>query len=377
MKKKEKKLKILMLNYEFPPLGGGAGNATYYMLKEFSKYPNLEIDLVTSSVDKFRIEKFSKNIIIHFLDIGKKGNLHYQSNKDLLTYSWKAYNYSKELIKTKEFDLCHAFFGIPCGYIAMKLKDEYNIPYIVSLRGSDVPFYNKRFYLLDSLVFKRLSKKIWKNAKSVIANSEGLRELALDSNPTQKISIIYNGVDINEFAPLKNKKIGDKIILVSTGRLIKRKGYNYLIKSISELKNVELNLIGDGNLKDELVELSKIEDSSVKFLGKINHEELPKYLQKSNIFILPSLNEGMSNSVLEAMACGLPIITTDTGGSKELIKNNGFIVKQADVNSLKNAIEEYLKNPELIKLHGDNSRKLAEKMSWENVAKEYERGYKK
>lgn len=375
--KKNKKLRILMLNYEFPPLGGGAGNATYYMLKEFSKYPNIEIDLVTSSVDKSKIEKFSKNITIHFLDIRKKGNLHYQSNKDLLIYSWKAYKYSKELIKTKEFNLCHAFFGIPCGYIAMKLKNKYNLPYIVSLRGSDVPFYNKRFYLLDLLIFKRLSKKIWKNAKFVTTNSEGLKELALDSSPDQKISIIYNGVDIDEFIPLKNKQMKNKIILVSTGRLIKRKGYEYLIKSISKLDNIELQLIGDGNLKQELTELSKIGDSNVKFLGKINHKELPKYLQKADIFILPSLNEGMSNSVLEAMACGLPIITTDTGGSKELIKDNGFIVNKADINSLKDAIEEYLKNPELIKLHGIKSRQLAEKMNWGNVAKEYEGTYKK
>ena len=119
------KLRILMLNYEFSPLGGGAGNATYYLLKEFSKYPNINIDLVTSSVDKFEIRKFSNNITIHFLDIRKNGNLHYQSNKDLIIYSLKSYIYCKKLMRSKEFDLCHAFFGIPCGYIAMKLKKKF------------------------------------------------------------------------------------------------------------------------------------------------------------------------------------------------------------------------------------------------------------
>ena len=122
--------KILILNYEFPPLGGGAANATYYLLKEFSKFPDLELDLVTSSVDKFRIEQFAPNIRIHYLDINKKGNLHYQSIKDLLTYSWKSLKYCKKLKQEAKFDLIHAFFSSPCGYIAMKLK----IPYIVSLR---------------------------------------------------------------------------------------------------------------------------------------------------------------------------------------------------------------------------------------------------
>jgi len=365
-------MKILMLNYEFPPLGGGAGNATYYLLKEFSKIKNLEIDLVTSSIDKFKIEQFAKNIKIHFLDISKKGNLHYQSNKDLLTYSIKAKKYCKKLIKEKNFDLIHAFFGIPCGYIAMKL----GLPYIVSLRGSDVPFYNKRFEKLDKFIFKKLSKKIWKNSKATITNSQGLKELALESCPNQKISIIYNGVDINEFKPLKIRKKNKKVVLISTGRLIKRKGYQYLIPAIKGL-DIKLQLIGDGNLKTELKKLANENKVDVKFLGKKKHKDLIKDLQKADVFILPSLNEGMSNSILEAMACGLPIITTNTGGSKELIKENGFIVKKENIKELKNAVQNFIDNPRLIKQMGIKSRKIAEKMSWKEVAGGYMEVYEK
>jgi uncharacterized membrane protein len=215
-------MRILILNYEFPPLGGGAGNATYYLLKEFSKpeHKNLGIDLITSSVNKFKIEKFSDNIKIHYLNIGKKGNLHYQSTKDLLSYSWKVYIYSKKIMKKGHFDLIHTFFGIPCGHLAMMLKYEYKIPYIVSLRGSDVPFYNKRFYWLDKFVFKRLSKEIWKNSKAVITNSKGLKNLALKASPNQKIDVIYNGVDIKEFKPEKkkseNKTKNKKLTIIST-----------------------------------------------------------------------------------------------------------------------------------------------------------------
>ena len=360
------KKRILMLNYEFPPLGGGAGNATYYILKELSKLKDLEIDLVTSSIDKFRVEKFSKNITIYFLDIGKKGNLHYQSNKDLLSYSWKAWEYSNLLLEKKKFDLCHAFFGIPCGYLAMKLKKKYDLPYIVSLRGSDVPFYNQRFYWLDKLIFKRLSKKIWKNAKSVIANSGGLRKLALNSDPNQKISVIYNGVDVKEFKPSPKKN--EKLTLISSGRLIQRKGYQYLIPALKNL-DVKLKLIGDGNLTEELKDLAK--DLDVEFLGKKKHSELSRYLQRADVFVLPSLNEGMSNSILEAMACGLPIIATDVGGSRELIKENGFIVKKENSNDLRESIEKFLSKKNLIKSMGIKSRKLSEEMSWEKVAGEY------
>lgn len=369
---KSKKLKILMLNYEFPPLGGGAGNATYYLLKEFAKYPNIEIDLITSSIDKERVKKFSKNITIYFLYINKKGNLHYQSQKDLLKYSWKAYKLAKKLKKTKNYNLCHAFFGIPCGYIAMKLK----IPYIVSLRGSDVPFYNNRFYWFDKFIFKRISKKVWKNSKATITNSKGLKELALNSSPNQKIEVIYNGVNTEEFKPLKNKKHNKKIVIISTGRLIERKGYEYLLEALKENKNFELWLVGDGNLKGRLKDISNKNKVNVKFLGKIDHSKINNLLQKADIFCLPSLNEGMSNSILEAMACGLPIITTNVGGSQELINGNGFVLNKESSEELKEAIEKYLKNPKLLKIHGNKSRLLAERMSWENVAGEYLKEYK-
>lgn len=364
--------KVLVLNYEFPPLGGGAGNATYYLLKEFSKNPDLQIDLVTSSLDGFRTEQFADNVTIHFLDIGKKGNLHYQSNKNLLVYAWKAYFYSKKLIKGKQFDLVHAFFGIPCGYVAMKL----GLPYIVSLRGSDVPFYNNRFYWLDTLIFKRLSKKIWKNAEAVIANSDGLKDLALSSVPTQSISVIPNGIDIEEFKPSTTPRQG-KFTLISTGRLIERKGYEYLLEAMRGIADIRLILIGDGNRKAELEAKAKENGLDVTFLGARKHEEIPALLQSADVFVLPSLNEGMSNSILEAMAAGLPIITTDTGGSSELIKENGIIVAKANDLELRDAIVALKSDDQKLQKMGMTSRLLAEQNSWKHTAEAYVAEYNK
>lgn len=366
-----KKKNILMLNYEFPPLGGGAGNATYYLLREFSKDPNLEVDLVTSSVGPFKKEKFAENITVHYLDIKKYKDLHIQSNRNLLSYSIKSYKYSKKLLKEKDYDLCHAFFGIPCGYIAMRL----NLPYIVSLRGSDVPFYNERFRFFDSIYFQRMSRKIWANSKEVIANSQGLRELALQSYDGKEIKVIPNGIDVDEFKPLRSKKRGKRIRVVSVGRLITRKGYEYLIEALKGKKNFELSIIGEGDLLEDLKKLASENSVKVTFLGRIDHESMPQILNKNDIFCLPSLNEGMSNAVLEAMACGLPVITTDTGGSKELIKGNGFIVEKRSVVELKKALEKFEKDVELIGSMGKVSRSLAEEMSWKNVAEAYKRVY--
>ncbi len=359
--------KILVLNYEFPPLGGGAGNATKYILNEFAKFPDIQVDLVTSSVHVFHIEQVAPNIRIHFLDIAKKGNIHFQSLRDLLVYSWKAYWYTRKLKKDASFDLCHAFFGIPCGFVALCL----GLPYIVSLRGSDVPFYNKRFYWLDKLFFKRLSKFIWSRASSVVANSSGLRDLALESVPDQYVSIIPNGIDIDGFSPRLEKVHNPVLTLISTGRLIERKGYMYLIEALRGLPSVELVLVGDGPLREALSDHATAHSVSVKFMGSVMHDDIPRILRDADVFILPSLNEGMSNAVLEAMASGLPIITTDTGGAAELVIENGYVVPKAHPLALQDAVVTYLNNRHLVIQHGAHSRRHAERMSWKAVAKQY------
>ena len=360
-------MKILMLNYEFPPLGGGAAIANFYILKELSKIKNIEIHLVTSSKDKFKFEQFSDNIKIYYLDIGKKGNLHYQSITDLIKYSFKAYQYSKKLIKYEKLQFIHAFFGIPSGYIAMKLA----LPYIVSLRGSDVPFHTPRFKTLDLLLFKRLSKQIWKKAKYVVANSKGLKEEALQTNSKQKIEVIYNGIDTNEFKPADITSKNDITTFISTGRLAAHKGYSFLIKALSEFKNTKLVLIGDGKEKSTLQSLALELNVNVEFRGKLEHSQIAKELQKADVFVLPSITEGMSNSLLEAIACGLPVLVTNVGGSAELVKDNGFIVKKENSLALKEKIEIYLSNKTILKQQAEQSENIAKKMSWTKVANQY------
>jgi glycosyltransferase involved in cell wall biosynthesis len=360
-------MKILMLNYEFPPLGGGSSIANYYILKELAKIEGLEIHLVTSSSNKFRIEAFSSSIKIHFLDIGKNGEFHFQSFTDLLKYSYKAYKYSKKLIEKENFQLIHAFFGIPSGYIAMKL----GLPYIVSLRGSDVPFHTPRFKVLDLLLFKRLSKKIWKKAKFVVANSKGLKEEALQTNPEQKIEVIYNGVDISEFKPFDKKHENETITFISTGRLAKHKAYHFLIQALSGIEKVRLVLIGDGKQYEELKVLANNLNVMVDFRGKLEHSKIVAELQKADVFVLPSITEGMSNSLLEAIACGLPVLVTNVGGSEELIKGNGFIVEKGNARALREKIQVYLNDKKLLKVQAKASVEIAKSMSWERVAKRY------
>jgi len=366
-----------MLNYEYPPLGGGAGNATYYLLKEFSQIDDITIDLITSSVtNEFEEEKLNDSIHIYKLPVGKK-SIHYWTQREIISYSRQAYKYIKKQKKRGRYDLIHAFFGIPCGAIAHRFRKE--IPYIVSLRGSDVPGFNERFSF-QYIFLKPIIRRVWWNAAAVIANSQGLKELALKTDGDARIDIIYNGVNVEDFSPRNERENGD-IIILSVARLIKRKGIDDLIRAVpaivEEHKNIKLRIIGEGNMENELKALAqKLEVSKyIDFLGYVPHNEISNYHSSSDIFVLPSKNEGMSNTILEAMASGLPVITTDTGGTRELINNNGFIVPMKDSEAIKEVIIKYIKNPELIEKHGLKSREIAERMDWTNVAGKYYKIY--
>jgi glycosyltransferase involved in cell wall biosynthesis len=365
-------MRILMLNYEYPPLGGGAANATYYLLREFGKRNDLSVDLVTSSASgSFSEDHPADNITIYRLPIRKK-SIHYWTMAEIMSYSTQARSFIKKL-DPKQYDLIHAFFGIPCGALAYEYRK--GVPYIVSLRGSDVPGFNDRFSFQYTFL-KPIIRRVWRQAAAVVANSEGLRNLAHQTDPSIPIDIIYNGIDTSEFT-VREKRSDDRFVVLTVARLIPRKGIDNLIRAIPEVldryPDLLVRIIGEGNLESELRGLAKnlgVADH-VEFLGYIPHEELPGYYATSDVFVLPSRNEGMSNTVLEAMAAGLPIITTDTGGTRELIAGNGLVIPQGQPDAIAGAILQYLSDPQLRQNHGNQSRALSELADWKQVAEQY------
>lgn len=373
-------MRVLFFNYEYPPLGGGAGNASKYILEQYAKTPDVEVDFVTSSIDeKYSIETIGNNVRIHRLPIGKNvNNLHYQTKGDLIRYTRAAWKFSLKLTKENRFDLTHSFFSVPCGALSYGLKLRRKLPYIVSLRGADVPGYSERFKGLYGILCP-IMKKIWKSADFVIANSQGLKELALRSKPEKVIGVIPNGVDVDQFHPAEKHEKAEKFEILCVSRITPRKGIRYLIKAlekfIAEHPYVHLTIIGEGNEKASLENLVRSlgMKHNVLFKGLIPHDKLPEEYHKADVFVLPSLNEGMSNTMLEALASGLPIIATQTGGSDELVRNgvNGLIVKMQDSDDLAQKLLMVIDQDQLRANMGRLSRELALTLSWESVAKQY------
>jgi glycosyltransferase involved in cell wall biosynthesis len=234
-------------------------------------------------------------------------------------------------------------------------------------------------------LLKPLIKLIWKKSSAVIANSTGLRELAQKTNSKQKIGVIYNGIDTNNFKPSPEVKPVNKFILTTgASRITTRKGIDYLIQAIKQLSlqypQLLLRAMGEGDAKESLKKLArdlKIE-KNVEFIGRIPREKTAPFYQEASLFILPSLNEGMSNAMLEALSSGLPLLATDTGGTKEILEDgeNGFIIKMKNASDIAEKIKKLMDDSELREKMAEISRKKALEMSWEKIAKEYLNLYK-
>lgn len=373
-------MRLLMLNNEYPPIGGGTATANYYVIRDLAAR-GFNVDLVTSTPqrDSYEIEELSPTARVFRVPIHNK-NPHYQTERELLTYIYNAFFYIRTLYKGYEpkYDLCHAWSGLPAGALALLLKWKRNLPYIVGLRGSDVPGYDVRYGWLYPFLKPPLGM-IWGGASAITANSYELRNLAHAFRPRDTIEVIPNGVDLARFSvtPLADKGDAEPFKILCVARLVERKGIHHLIQAVRLIaqtrRNFRVILVGRGDKEREFKALTEQLGLAqwVEFRGDVLHYDVPAVYNEADLFILPSLNEGMSNAVLEAMASGLPVVTTYTGGTAEMLRGNGIVIPKQSPDAIAKAILEIWDDYPLRRAMGARSRAIAETLTWERVADNY------
>ena len=374
------RLNLLMLNYEFPPIGGGAANAHYYLLKEYADINELKVDVLTSAPEPgFLKETFSENITIYRVGVHKK-QLHYWRRIEVIEWLLKAGFHYRRMLRRRSFNLVHAFFGFPTGWLCYRTAGR--LPYIISLRGSDVPGQHARL-AVDYKLLGPLFKAIWTKASALVACSEGLKSRALRFLPSAAIDIIPNGVDLERFFPSETTKLSDELRLITVGRLSVTKRIEVLIDAVEILiqqgYKVRFSIIGGGVAEQSLRKLI-IEKNLVSFVeltGRVEPEKMPDFYRGSDIYISATMQEGMSNAMLEAMASGLPVITTRCEGAEELIVENGIVVEQAGAEPMAGAIKQLADDRKRCERMAVKARKQAELFTWKNVAGKYLDCYRK
>jgi glycosyltransferase involved in cell wall biosynthesis len=198
-------MKILMLNYEFPPIGGGGGQAHLALLRQYAERQDLDVQVLTSAPKPgLSAEEFAPNIRIYKVGIHKR-DLHVWRRGEVMAWLFQAGSFYHGLVRQEKYDLVHAFFGFPTGWLCYRSAKR--LPYIISLRGSDVPGANARLKLDYKILGPLVFKPIWRNASALVACSEGLKDRALQFLPSAAIEVIPNGVDLERFHPVQ--KVGE------------------------------------------------------------------------------------------------------------------------------------------------------------------------
>lgn len=370
-----------MLNYEFPPIGGGGGQAHRALLRQYAGRPDLEVDVLTSAPRPgLFMERLANNVLIFKIGIRKR-HLHLWRRREVLEWLFKAGACYRGMIRKGDYDLVHAFFGFPTGWLCWRTARR--TPYIVSLRGSDVPGVNARLQLEYKILGPLVFKPIWKKASALVACSEGLKERALRFLPSAGIDVITNGVDLELFHPATPSGDCGPLRLLTVGRLSTTKRLPLLLETVRLLCDrgcqTHLTIVGGGALDSDLRRFlsEKGLQDEVTLAGRREAEDMPEIYRQHDVFVSASMQEGMSNAMLEAMASGLPIVTTRCEGVEELISDNGVVVGEPAAPDLAQAVQGLIEKPQVRKAMAQAARKKAEGFGWNAVADSYLRLYAK
>ena len=275
------------------------------------------------------------------------------------------------LKKAGRLDIIDAHFAFPDGYAASLLGCWLNVPFTITLRGTETRHVQER--RLASRLLRGIGR-----AAQVFSVSDSLRQLLLAHGVRpERIEVVGNGVDTVRFSPQDRAACRAALdipasarVLISVGGLVPRKGFHHVIEQLPPLcaSHPELLFLvvggasAEGNYRPELERQVKALglETCVRFLGPRRPDELPAILCAADVFVLATANEGWANVFLEAMACGLPVVTTDVGGNREVVCRDelGIVVPFGDGEALCRAIDEALCrdwNKAIIRRHAEDN----------------------
>ncbi|MDO8512204.1 MAG: glycosyltransferase family 4 protein [bacterium] len=381
-------MKLLLINNEFPPIGGGGSTVAKYAVKYFSEAGH-DVTLITS---RFRDLPIREKFLAQGENGEKKGSVtiirvpavrrykDFCAAWELVTFGVSALVYCLWYVPKNRPDVIHAYFALPSGWVARIIKMIYGTPYSVYFGGSDMPGANpSRFKQLYPFI-TLLTRWVWRGATISTVCSRGLLELGRQHDPKYDFRLIPNGVELSRFVPIERQP-NPKVKILFIGRLIARKGFQYVVQALPRIQalcNVpfDVEVVGTGAMRSRLDGLAlKLGVSHlIKYVGTVPYEKLHESYQGADIFVLTSESEGMPAVTLEAMGCGLPIVTTNIPGNREIVQEgvNGYLVNVGDTEKLATSLSKLITDEQLRKQMGTASRASVQSYEWREIIKRYE-----
>ena len=363
-------MRMLVLSIEYPPLGGGASPMIHEINKQFilrghevtvvtMAYNGLPANEIVDSVNVFRINSFRR--------------LKHKSRvSEHLAYLYAGRKFLDGFVTMQRFDICFAHFLVPTGILARWLYKSHKIPYIITAHGSDIPGFNPDRFRVHHWFTPILIRSIIHNSIGVVLPSRYLMSMIIKVKgvDNEKLVHIPNGIDTDVFVPGPKKNI-----LLSTGRLLPRKGFQHLIDAIAdEPFPFEVHICGDGPMMNTLREKAKSSKTKIFFHGWIDgkSEQYKTLLSHAAIYCLVSAKENASISLLEALSAGCAVITSNVSGCPESVGKAGICIPPGDIVTLRTELRKLVNQPELmIHLGKEGRQRAVHEYSWTNVTEKY------
>ena len=361
-------MKILMLSYEFPPLGGGGARVVHGLSTELVRLGHA-VDVVTMGFQGLPAEETVEGVQVHRIPCRRR-RAHLCTAPEAFTYVAAALPRVRRLVRHQRYDLNHTHFIFPDGVLAWWLHRTTGLRYVITAHGSDVPGYNPDRLKLAHRLLAPAWRRVVRTAERVICPSRVLETLLRRQLRESTVTLIPNGIDPDRFHA-NGAPRGRRILMVS--RLLERKGFQHALEALRTLPtDHEVHVVGDGPYRQALEVAA--DGIPVTFWGWMDHSspELRRLYESASIFLLPSEAENFPIVLLEAMAAGLAIITTSGTGCAEVVEDAGLLVPAGDVSALREALRRLTEDAALCRQLGVAARRrLEERFSWRAVAQQY------
>jgi glycosyltransferase involved in cell wall biosynthesis len=373
--------RILAINYEYPPLGGGGGVVSRDLVEGWVQGGH-NVTVITSAYGNLPEKEEINGVDVHRVQIFGRKKQNAANVISLLSYYPSAVRKGIQLFHKKPFDLIHTGFAIPSGPIGHRLARKFDVPNVLTLMGGDVYDPSKTISPHKTPGLKQTVRKMLIEADYVAGGSSEICDGAHKYyGVTRAMEVIPFGIQ-----PFKCRKSDrsdydisdDQFVMLTIGRLVRRKNIELLIDVVDMVRarlNVLLLVMGDGPLYDSLQ--SQINEKGlnnhIRLLGRVSDEDKLAYLSISDIYVSTSMHEGFGLVFLEGMQCGLPIVCFDVGGQTDFLKDGitGFVVPLNDKTLFAEKISRILDDSVLRKEIGDFNQEHVKQYYVRNACKRY------